>query len=78
MGWTRHTSRVLLTITTTRQPAADLVGRLPSMRRKRIHLLHGSLTYRDKRLGGYDAAAVIEVIEHLDPPRLAAFERRKN
>ena len=35
----------------------------------------GSLTYRDQRLAGYDAAAVVEVIEHLDPPRLAAFER---
>src|SRR6266699_1967513 len=33
------------------------------------------VTYRDKRLEGYDAAAVVEVIEHLDPPRLAAFER---
>jgi 3' terminal RNA ribose 2'-O-methyltransferase Hen1 len=31
--------------------------------------------YRDKRLEGYDAATVVEVIEHLDPPRLAAFER---
>ncbi len=31
--------------------------------------------YRDERLAGYDAAAVVEVIEHLDPPRLAAFER---
>ena len=26
-------------------------------------------------LEGYDAATVVEVIEHLDPPRLAAFER---
>jgi hypothetical protein len=26
-------------------------------------------------LDGYDAATVIEVIEHQDPPRLAAFER---
>ena len=31
--------------------------------------------YRDKRLEGFDAAAVVEVIEHQDPPRLAAFER---
>ena len=31
--------------------------------------------YRDKRLAGYDAATVIEVIEHLDQPRLTAFER---
>jgi 3' terminal RNA ribose 2'-O-methyltransferase Hen1 len=38
-------------------------------------LLHGSLTYRDRRLEGYDAAAVIEVIEHLAPERLRAFER---
>jgi len=40
-----------------------------------VKLLHGSLIYRDKRLEGFDAAAVVEVIEHLDPPRLAAFER---
>src|SRR5262249_40131953 len=51
------------------------LDRLPSMQRERVKLLHGSLTYRDKRLEGYDAAAVVEVIEHLDPPRLAAFER---
>ena len=31
--------------------------------------------YRDKRFNGYDAAAIIEVIVHFDPPRLAAFER---
>ena len=40
-----------------------------------LELLHGSLMYRDERLAGFDAAAVIEVVEHLDPPRLAAFER---
>ena len=43
--------------------------------RERITLLHGSLVYRDARLAGFDASAVVEVIEHLDPPRLAAFER---
>lgn len=41
----------------------------------RVKLLHGALTYRDARLEGFDAAAVVEVIEHLDPPRLGAFER---
>jgi 3' terminal RNA ribose 2'-O-methyltransferase Hen1 len=48
---------------------------LPRMQRERIRLMHGSLTYRDKRLAGFDAATVVEVIEHQDPPRLAAFER---
>ena len=51
------------------------LDRMPDRQRERVTLLHGSLTYRDKRLAGYDAAAVVEVIEHLDPPRLAAFER---
>jgi 3' terminal RNA ribose 2'-O-methyltransferase Hen1 len=49
--------------------------RLPPMQRERIRLVHGSLMYRDSRLTGFEAAAVVEVIEHLDPPRLAAFER---
>jgi 3' terminal RNA ribose 2'-O-methyltransferase Hen1 len=48
---------------------------LPEHQSSRIKLKQGSLTYRDKRLAGFDAATVIEVIEHLDPPRLAAFER---
>lgn len=49
--------------------------RLPPEHRERIRLLHGSLVYRDRRLAGFDAAAVVEVIEHLDPSRLDAFER---
>ncbi|MDQ3438037.1 MAG: 3' terminal RNA ribose 2'-O-methyltransferase Hen1 [Actinomycetota bacterium] len=49
--------------------------RLPPMQQSRLKLFQGSLLYRDRRLAGYDAAAVVEVIEHLDPPRLAAFER---
>jgi 3' terminal RNA ribose 2'-O-methyltransferase Hen1 len=51
------------------------IERLPQKQKDRIRLMQGSLTYRDKRLAGYDAATVIEVIEHLDPPRLSAFER---
>ncbi|MBW3608448.1 MAG: 3' terminal RNA ribose 2'-O-methyltransferase Hen1 [Actinobacteria bacterium] len=43
--------------------------------RQRITLLHSPLTYRDKRLIGFDAAALVEVIEHLDPPRLAGAEQ---
>jgi 3' terminal RNA ribose 2'-O-methyltransferase Hen1 len=48
---------------------------LPERQRSRVTLLHGSLLYRDKRIAGFDAAALVEVIEHLDPPRLHAFER---
>jgi len=51
------------------------LDRMPERQRERISLLHGSLTYRDRRLEGHDAATVVEVIEHLDPERLAAFER---
>lgn len=51
------------------------LDRMPAKKRERLKLMHGSLMYRDKRLKGYDAATVVEVIEHLDPPRLAAFER---
>ncbi|MHC5057301.1 MAG: 3' terminal RNA ribose 2'-O-methyltransferase Hen1, partial [Planctomycetota bacterium] len=49
--------------------------RLPDRQRERIDLVQGSLLYRDKRLEGFDAATVIEVIEHMDEARLAAFER---
>ncbi|MCL2151253.1 MAG: 3' terminal RNA ribose 2'-O-methyltransferase Hen1 [Coriobacteriia bacterium] len=43
--------------------------------RERVQLLQGSLNYKDDRFAGYDAACVIEVIEHLDKSRLTAFER---
>jgi 3' terminal RNA ribose 2'-O-methyltransferase Hen1 len=47
---------------------------LPERQRARITLLHGSVVYRDARLAGLDAAALVEVIEHLDPSRLRTFE----
>jgi hypothetical protein len=36
--------------------------------------VQGSLAYTDRRLKGYDAAVLSEVVEHLDLPRLPALE----
>jgi 3' terminal RNA ribose 2'-O-methyltransferase Hen1 len=57
------------------QLPSPLMGEGSGVRAPRLRLIHGSLMYRDKRLEGFDAAAVVEVVEHLDPPRLSAFER---
>lgn len=43
--------------------------------RARVQLFQGALTYRDRRFAGYDAATLIEVIEHLEPDRLPALVR---
>jgi len=51
------------------------LDRLPPMQRERVTLAHGALTYRDRRVEGFDVACAIEVIEHMDAPRLPAFER---
>ena len=51
------------------------LDRLGDAARERLSLIHGSLLYRDARLEGFDAAAVVEVIEHLEPQRLRAFEQ---
>ena len=51
------------------------VDRMPERQAARLKLMQGSLTYRDRRLEGFDAAALVEVVEHLDPPRLESFER---
>ncbi|MCC6876400.1 MAG: 3' terminal RNA ribose 2'-O-methyltransferase Hen1 [Sandaracinaceae bacterium] len=48
---------------------------LSDAQRSRIELLHGSALYRDARLRGLDALCLVEVIEHVDPPRLGALEK---
>ncbi len=48
---------------------------LPKKSRERLSLLHGSLTYRDERLAGFELATLIEVVEHFDPDRLRTLER---
>jgi 3' terminal RNA ribose 2'-O-methyltransferase Hen1 len=47
---------------------------LSQRQKARLELFQGSLTYRDKRLAEFDGACVVEVVEHIDPTRLAAFE----
>ena len=51
----------------------------PDRKTERMHsklsLFQGSLTYRDRRLEGFDCACVVEVAEHMDPDRLPAFAR---
>jgi 3' terminal RNA ribose 2'-O-methyltransferase Hen1 len=43
--------------------------------RERLLLFQSALTYRDRRLSAFDAAVLMEVIEHLDIHRLPALER---
>lgn len=57
------------------QRAADKLERLPERVRARVKLLQGALIYRDTRLRGFDAAALVEVIEHIEPERLVHMER---
>lgn len=49
--------------------------RMPELQRARLEIFQSSLTYRDERIAGLDAAVLMEVIEHVDPPRLDALER---
>ncbi|MEU9233119.1 3' terminal RNA ribose 2'-O-methyltransferase Hen1 [Streptomyces subrutilus] len=50
------------------------LDRMGERQSTRVRLLQGSLAYTDKRLAGYDAGVLSEVIEHLDPERLPALE----
>jgi 3' terminal RNA ribose 2'-O-methyltransferase Hen1 len=51
------------------------LDQMPDKQRERLRIFQSSLTYRDDRLAGLDAAVLMEVIEHLDPERLPALER---
>jgi len=51
------------------------LDRMPPRQRERVRLLKSSLTYRDHRLADLDALVLMEVIEHIDLPRLSALER---
>jgi 3' terminal RNA ribose 2'-O-methyltransferase Hen1 len=51
------------------------LDRMPQAQLERITLFTGALTYTDERFHGYDAGVLMEVIEHVDEPRLPALER---
>jgi 3' terminal RNA ribose 2'-O-methyltransferase Hen1 len=51
------------------------LSRQPDRIRDRARLFQSSLTYTDDRLAGFDAAVLMEVIEHVDPARLPAVQR---
>ncbi|MFD4183845.1 3' terminal RNA ribose 2'-O-methyltransferase Hen1 [Rhodococcus sp. NPDC058514] len=51
------------------------IADLSDRQRERIAVLQSSATYRDPRLRGFDAVVLMEVIEHVDEPRLPALVR---
>ena len=51
------------------------VDQFTERQRERLTLFQSALTYRDRRLEGFDAAVLMEVIEHVDPERLPALQR---
>ncbi len=51
------------------------LDRMQPFRKNKLVLMQASLTYKDKRFEGFDCACVIEVVEHIEPMRIPAFER---
>ena len=52
------------------------VAEMSDRKSERLRLFQSSVTYRDERLAGLDAAVLMEVVEHVDPPRLPALTRQ--
>ncbi|MGI8880285.1 MAG: 3' terminal RNA ribose 2'-O-methyltransferase Hen1 [Jatrophihabitans sp.] len=51
------------------------LDKMTEQQRGRLQIFQSALTYRDDRLANLDAAVLMEVIEHVDTPRLDALER---
>ncbi|MEM6341004.1 MAG: 3' terminal RNA ribose 2'-O-methyltransferase Hen1 [Pseudomonadota bacterium] len=49
------------------------LGQAGDVMAERVTLQMGSLTYGDRRWQGFDAATLVEVIEHIEPHRLSAL-----
>ena len=44
------------------------LDRMSERQAERVQLFQGALTYEDERYAGFDAAVLMEVVEHVDPP----------
>ncbi|MFD2079423.1 3' terminal RNA ribose 2'-O-methyltransferase Hen1 [Actinopolymorpha cephalotaxi] len=51
------------------------LDRMSERQAERVALFQSALTYEDDRIAGFDAAVLMEVVEHVDPSRLEALER---
>lgn len=51
------------------------VERMSERQSERVTVFQSALTYEDERLAGFDAAVLMEVVEHVDLARLDALER---
>lgn len=51
------------------------LDRMGDRQRDRLQLVQSSAMYRDDRLAGADAMVLMEVVEHVDLPRLSTLER---
>jgi 3' terminal RNA ribose 2'-O-methyltransferase Hen1 len=51
------------------------LDRMSERQAERVELFQSALTYEDDRYAGFDAAVLMEVVEHVDPPRLTALEQ---
>ncbi len=57
------------------QIAERRLERLPERQRARARLVQGSALYADERFRGFDAALLVEVLEHIEPGRIGDVER---
>ncbi|GAA3521135.1 3' terminal RNA ribose 2'-O-methyltransferase Hen1 [Actinocatenispora rupis] len=72
----RYTEVVGADVSASALAAAERrLERLADRQRARITLRQTALTYADARLTGYDAAVLMEVVEHVDESRLPALAR---